>query len=92
MAMSPSDTADPFQQALLRLRVTAEVDPQSLARVLERFANLDVTPRRVHAEWRSNDVLYIEVDVTGLSEDRMTLITGKVAQAMLVLSAYWHRV
>jgi hypothetical protein len=92
MAMSTSETDDSSRHNLLRLRVTAEADPQSLPRVLERFTNLAVTPRRVHAERSSNGVLHIEVDVAGLSEDRMTLITGKVAQATLVLSAYWHRV
>ena len=83
---------DPSKQPLLRLRVIAEADPQSLSRVLERFSNLHITPRRVHAERGCNDVLHIEVDVAGLSEDRMTLITGKVSQATLVLSACWHRV
>ena len=39
----------PDQQsaALLRLRVTAEADLGALSRVLERFQNLNVVPRRV---------------------------------------------
>ena len=33
--------------ALYRLRVTAEADLGALSRVLERFQNLNVVPRRV---------------------------------------------
>ncbi len=36
---------------VLHLRVSAEPDPGVLARVLERFQNLNVVPRRVLADW-----------------------------------------
>lgn len=90
--MSASESAAPSEHSVLRLRlrVTAEADPQSLARVLERFANLNVTPRRVRADWGINSVLHIEVDIAGLSEETMTLIAAKVGQAVPVLNAYWH--
>jgi hypothetical protein len=37
--------------SLLRLRVLAEADSGALMRVLERFQNLGVLPRRVIAEF-----------------------------------------
>jgi len=78
--------------ALLRLRVVAESDPGALVRVLERLQNLNVTPRRVIAESSSADKLYIEVDIVGLSECRLSLIALKVGQDPCVFNAYWHRV
>jgi hypothetical protein len=90
MAVSASETAVSPKHSLLRLRVSADADAQSLARVLEWFANLDVTPRRVRVEWGTNSVIHIEVDVAGLSEETMTLIAAKVDQATSVLNAYWH--
>jgi hypothetical protein len=78
--------------ALLRLRVVAESDPGALVRVLERLQNLNVTPRRVIAEASSADRLYIEVDIVGLSEGRVSLIAAKVGQDACVFNAYWHHV
>jgi hypothetical protein len=77
--------------SLLRLRVTAEADPNALARVLERFQNLNVLPRRVVAEFGATDLLHIHVDVVGVSEERLTLIAAKIGETASVLSAYWHR-
>ncbi|MEA3133825.1 MAG: hypothetical protein QOG17_1671, partial [Gammaproteobacteria bacterium] len=51
-----------------------------------------VTPRRVIAESSSADKLYIEVDIVGLSECRLSLIALKVGQDPCVFNAYWHRV
>ena len=45
-----------------RLRVVADSDSGVIARVLERFQNLNVLPRRVHVELGSNDLLHIEVE------------------------------
>jgi hypothetical protein len=78
--------------ALYRLRVTAEADLGALSRVLERFQNLNVVPRRVVAEMGIGDVLYIQVDVSGLPEDRISLITAKLNQALSIRDAYWHAV
>jgi hypothetical protein len=78
--------------ALLRLRVTAEADLGALARVLERFQNLNVVPRRVVAEFGTGDVLHIQVDIVGVAEERLTLITAKLNQALSILDARWHRV
>ncbi len=78
--------------ALLRLRVTAEADPGSLARVLERFQNLNVLPRRVVAEFGINDMLHIQIDVLGLEEARLSNIAAKLCQMTTVLGAYWHYV
>lgn len=76
---------------LLRLRVCAEADPSALQRVIERFQNLNVLPRRISAEFGTSDTLHIQVDLVGLSEERLTLIAAKIAQAPCVLSAYWYR-
>jgi hypothetical protein len=76
--------------SLLRLRVVAEADAGALMRVLERFQNLGVLPRRVVAEFTSSDSLSIQLDVTGLEEARLTLIAAKLGQLPCVSHAYWH--
>jgi hypothetical protein len=76
--------------SLLRLRVVAEADAGALMRVLERFQNLGVLPRRVIAEFMSSDLLSIQLDVTGIEETRLTLIAAKVGQLPCVQQAYWH--
>jgi hypothetical protein len=86
-----SDNCSPTS-ALLRLRVTAEADLGALARVLERFQNLNVVPRRVVAEMGSGDELHIQVDIVGMAEERLTLIVAKLNQALSVRHAYWHPV
>jgi hypothetical protein len=83
--MSPPD------RQVLHLRVAAQADPGALARVLERFQNLNVTPRRVVAEWGIKDTLHVQVDVAGLPEERLTLIAAKIGQIPSILNAYWHR-
>jgi len=82
---SPHDTS-----ALLRLRVVADADPGAIARVLERFHNLNVIPRRVAAEFAIDGAMHMEVDVLGLSESQMEFIAAKVRQSISVTSAYWH--
>jgi len=77
---------------LLRLRVKAEADLGALARVLERFQNLNIVPRRVIAESGVGDILHIQVDVVGVTEERLTLIAAKLGQALSILEARWHRV
>ena len=76
---------------LLRLRVAADADPGALARVLERFQNLNVLPRRIVAEFGTNDLLHIQVNVFGLTEERLTLIAAKIGQVPSIVHAYWHR-
>ena len=83
------DTPRPYSRR--RLQVVADADPGAIARVVERFQNLDIVPRRVTAEFSSNDILHIEVDVCGLSDEQMALIVGKIRQAPCVVNAYWHR-
>jgi hypothetical protein len=80
------------QFALLRLRVVADADPGALARVLEHFQNLNTLPRRVVAEFGIHDTLHIQVDICGLTEERLTLIAAKIGQATSIVSAHWHRV
>jgi hypothetical protein len=74
-----------------RLRVVADADPGAIARVVERFQNLNIIPRRVSAEFSSNDLLHIEVDVSGVPEEQLALIAGKIRQSPCIVNAYWHR-
>lgn len=75
---------------LLRLRVAAEADPGLLARLLGCFQNLNVVPHRIVAEFATTGVMHIHVDVSGLSERRLTLIAAKVDQWVPVTHAHWH--
>ena len=76
---------------VFHLRVSAEPDPGALVRVLERFQNINILPRKVLAEWGVMGTLYIEVQVTGLPEETINGITAKLAQVPSILNAYWHR-
>lgn len=73
-----------------RLQVVADADPGAIARVVERFQNLNIIPRRVSAEFSSNDLLHIEVDVCGISDARLALIEAKIRQSPCIVKAYWH--
>jgi hypothetical protein len=86
-------TADehPPTAALLCLRASTDGDPSVLTRLLGYFQNLNVTPRRVVAEFASNSLLHLRVDISGLTEERLSLITAKIGQVPCVLNAYWHR-
>ena len=77
--------------SLWRLRIVADNDPGAVARVLERFQNLNVLPRRIIAECTSNDTLHIQVDVFGLAEEQLRLVAAKIRQSPSIVNAYWHR-
>jgi len=81
-----------LRQAILRLRVTAEADAGVLARLLGSFQNLNVIPLRVSAELSSTDVLFIQIDISGLPESRVTTIAAKLGQLPAIINAYWHHV
>jgi len=74
-----------------RLQVVADADPGAIARDVERFLNLNVIPRRIIAEFASNDLVHIEVDVRGISAECMALIAGKIEQSPCIVRAHWHR-
>ena len=76
--------------SLLRLRVVAEADAGVLMRVLERFQNLGVLPRRVIAEFTTTDSVSIQLDVAGMEESRLTTIAAKLGEMPCVTRAYWH--
>jgi hypothetical protein len=76
---------------LLRLRVVTDADPGAVARVLERFQNINVLPRRVVVEHGTNGSVYIQVDVSGVSEQMLTLIALKISQVPCVSHVHWHR-
>ena len=77
--------------SLLRLQVVADADPGAIARIIERFQNLNVIPRSVVAEFGTNDILHVRVDVFGMSEAQLTLIAGKIRASPSIVNAYWHR-
>ena len=78
--------------SLLRLRVVADADPGALARVLERFQNLNVLPRSVAAEFCTAGAFHVQVDVAGVAESMLTSIAAKLGEVPCVRNAYWHRV
>jgi hypothetical protein len=83
------ETSEPYSRR--RLQVVADADPGAIARVVERFLNLNIIPRRLSAEFSSNDLLHIEVDVCGVPDEQLALIAGKICQAPCVVNAYWCR-
>lgn len=76
--------------APLRLRVIADPDPAAISRVIERFQNLNVVPRRLSAEFATNDRLHIEVDICGITPEQLSLIASKISQSPSVHHAHWH--
>jgi hypothetical protein len=76
--------------SFLRLRVVADADPGAVALVANHFRNLNVLPRRLLAEFGTNDIVHIEVDVFGLPEDQLALIAAKIREAPSTVNAYWH--
>jgi hypothetical protein len=78
--------------ALFRLRVLADPDPGTLARVLERFQTLNVIPRRVIAEVTGAETLSIEIVIAGLAERRVALIAAKLGQIPTITMAHWQRI
>lgn len=84
-----SEASEPTYSRI-RLRVAAEADPGALPRILALLHNLSLLPRRIIAECGSGDVIHVQIDFVGVSEDRITRITGLVAQGVHVLNAFWH--
>ena len=80
----------PLTLSRRRLQVVADADPGAIARVVERFYNLNIIPRRLSAEFSSNDLLNIKVDVCGISDEQLALIAGKIRQSPCIVNAYWH--
>jgi len=94
MAVPESDVMTAEETLLvtpLCLRVSTDGDPSVLTRVLGIFQHLNITPRRVFAEFAIDRRLHVRIDIVGLTEERLTLITAKVEQNPSVLNAYWHR-
>jgi hypothetical protein len=85
-----ADDNDPPTHALLRLRITTDADPSVLTRLLGYFQNLNITPRAVLAEFGSQALMHLQIDVGGLPEEKVSLITAKMVQIPCVLNAYWH--
>ncbi len=77
--------------SLLRLKVVADADPGALARVLERFQNLNLLPRKVTAEFSTSGLFHVQVDIAGISEGALTAIAAKLGENPCIQRAYWHR-
>jgi hypothetical protein len=78
--------------SFFRLQVVADADPGAIARVIERFQNLNILPRRVIAEFGIDEIIHIQVDVCGLPEEQLKVIAAKIGTATSIVSAHWHRV
>ena len=74
-----------------RVRATADADAGALPRLLNRFQNLNLTPRRVVAEFSSAGQLHVEIDVAALPEATVQLIVTKLRELPCVLDAHWYR-
>ena len=83
---------DSLTVSLFRLRVLADADPGVLARVIERFQNINILPRRIIAEFGVDETIHIQVDICGLPEDQIQRIATKLRQATSIVNAYWHRI
>jgi hypothetical protein len=83
------DSSQPHSRR--RLQIVADADPGAIARVVERLQNLNIVPRRLTAEFSSDDLLHIEVDVCGVPDEQIALIIGKMRQATSIVNAYWYR-
>jgi hypothetical protein len=81
----PSD-----ELTFLQLRVVADADPGAIARVLERFQNLNVVPRKFLAELSTNGLFHMEIDVTGITRECMDSIARKIGQAPCIHTVRWH--
>jgi len=81
----------PSDSSVFHIRVAAEADAGVLARVLERFQQVNVIPCVVRAERATTGLVQIEVRVGGLSEHTIALIVAKLGQVPSILKAYWHR-
>jgi hypothetical protein len=89
--MSTDDQDSPVWE-LLCLRVTADSDPSVLPRLLGHFQNLNVTPRRIVAEFGTDTLMHLLVEISGLPAERLDLIAAKAGQIPCVVRAYWHYV
>jgi hypothetical protein len=76
--------------SVLRLRVVTDADPTAIGRVIERFQNLNIIPRRINAEFATDGRLHIEVDVSGLTKEQLSLVASKIGQGVSVYHAHWH--
>lgn len=85
-------TADDCTESikLARVHVSSESDPGVVTRLLGQFQNLNITPRCIVAEFATTGLMHIQVDVSGLPENRLSLIAAKMHQCIPVLNAYWH--
>jgi hypothetical protein len=75
---------------LMQVRIRAEAETGVLARILGQFQNCGTLPRRVVAEFASNELVHIQIDIAGLSKERMALIVAKLNELTSIFEARWH--
>jgi hypothetical protein len=75
---------------LVRFQVSADADPSVVGRLLSCFQNLNLIPRRIIAEFSTTALMHIQIDISDLSEERVTLIAGKMQQHVSVLNSQWY--
>ena len=77
--------------SVLNLRVVAEPDPAVLGQVIQRFANLNIMPVRMLAEWATTGILHVDVRVAGVSEAVLDIIAAKLGSVPCIRTVYWYR-
>jgi len=80
-----------FRGQGIAVMTSLSFDGEFIARVIERFQNLNVLPRRVIAEFGIDATIHIQVDVCGLPEEQLKIIAAKIGSAASIVSAHWHR-
>jgi len=73
------------------LHVEAEADPGIVIRILERFQTLNLIPRRVSADATTTERIYIDLQLSVCSVERIASIAAKIQQLPTVIHARWHR-
>jgi len=76
----------PEPTRLYRFRVTADLCPQAMLRILGLVAQHNAIPRRIVCE-RLEDRLYAEVSVDGLTVARAEILLAKIAAIVTVRDA-----
>ncbi len=84
MTMTSGGAPAPY---LHRFRVTADLCPQAMLRILGLIAQNGLVPRRIVCE-RLEDRLYAEIAVTGLAPDRAEILLAKIATIVTVREAF----
>jgi hypothetical protein len=83
-----------FEEApqVFGLSVSTEPDPGTLVCLLSFFQILNVVPRSVAAEVRTEQMQQIRIEAGGITAKQVSVIAAKVDQFPTVLTVHWCRV